>query len=150
MRVWRHFYEFGGFLWWLRGRSVGVLWGGTKICGLECKVQWYFGGCGGFRRFLKSEIEAKTLIVRVSDVGLWLKVGFSGFLMIKVFLKIRYSPLKMTFYDRDDFLRFSATYNHSCTFYFFRFSTFNQKSKSSFHHRPLFLLFSVDRFFLFY
>ena len=26
--------------------------------------------------FLKSEIEAKTLIVRVSDVGLWLKVGF--------------------------------------------------------------------------
>ena len=26
--------------------------------------------------FGKSEIEAKTLIVRVSDGGLWLKVGF--------------------------------------------------------------------------
>ena len=52
---------------------------------------------GVWSDFLKSEIEAKTLIVRVSDVGLWLKVGFSGFLMIKVFLKIRYSPLKMTF-----------------------------------------------------
>ena len=70
--VWGRDYEFEGTSWWFYRGVNAFRRLESMICDLECKVRWYFVGCGGFEGFSKGLHKSLNLDLLGVEVGVYL------------------------------------------------------------------------------